>query len=237
MELAFWRPCFTKTVSARPQIVEGKIIQVLAYPGYDNCQPRREIRLPLLRTFFRSGYDGEVDGPVGLGVGQTLDLGNVEVGVDFGARVFAVSVVRQDTSARLGMRYDRLSLIMCSFGKVALTVWIRIGATPVFWNLVLKPLRIALVPSRWSASACNPNCVGTSHQHNPRRTHGLENDIRFSSILLQVRKIIEGAKYGLESQFFKPLGLFGRAKVDSDLVVGPLGVLDEMGEDSAPNVT
>ena len=37
--------------------------------------------------------------------------------------------------------------------RVILTVWIRIGATPVFWNLVLTPLRIALVPSRWSELA------------------------------------------------------------------------------------
>jgi hypothetical protein len=76
-----------------------------------------------------------------------------------------------------------------------------------------------------------------SHQNNPRRTHGLEDDVRFGSILLQIREIIEGAKRGLESQFFKPLSLFGRAKVDGDLVVGPLGVLDEMCEDSASNVT
>ena len=50
---------------------------------------------------------------MGLGVGQALDLGNVEVGVDLGALIFSVSVVRQDTGARLGMRYDRLSLIVC----------------------------------------------------------------------------------------------------------------------------
>ena len=55
------------------------------------------------RTFFRSGYDGEVDGPVGLGVGQALDLGNVEVGVDLSALVLSISVVRQDASARLGV--------------------------------------------------------------------------------------------------------------------------------------
>ena len=88
------------------------MIQVLAYPGYDNCQPCREIRLLLLRTFFCSGYDGEVDGPVGLGVGQALDLGNVEVGVDLSALVLSISVVRQDPSARLGVRHIKLSLIV-----------------------------------------------------------------------------------------------------------------------------
>jgi hypothetical protein len=76
-----------------------------------------------------------------------------------------------------------------------------------------------------------------SNQSSPQRTHDLENDIRFGSVLLQIRKIIEGAKYGLESQFFKPLSLFGRAKVDGDLVLGPLGVLGEIVEDSASDVT
>ena len=56
-------------------------------------------------------------------------------------------------------------------------------------------------------------------------------------MLLQIRYIIEGAKSGLESQFLKGFGLLGRAKVYSDLVVGSLGVFDEMCEDSASNVT
>jgi hypothetical protein len=76
-----------------------------------------------------------------------------------------------------------------------------------------------------------------SNQSNLQRTHDLENDIRFGSALLQTRKIIERAKYGLESQFSKPPGLFGRADVDGDLVLGPLGLLGEMVEDSASNVT
>jgi len=66
---------------------------------------------------------------------------------------------------------------------------------------------------------------------------GLENDIGFRGQLLQVRNIIEGSKNRLESQFFKALSLLGRAKVDSDLVLGFFGVLDEMSEDSASNVT
>jgi hypothetical protein len=75
-----------------------------------NRAERSSCRYP--RTFFRSGYDGEVDGPVVLGVGQALDLGNVEVGVDVGALVLSISVVRQDPSARLAVRYNKLSLIV-----------------------------------------------------------------------------------------------------------------------------
>ena len=56
-------------------------------------------------------------------------------------------------------------------------------------------------------------------------------------MLLQIRYIIERAKSGLKSQFLKGFGLFGRAKVDGDLVIGPLGVFDEMCEDSASDVT
>jgi hypothetical protein len=56
-------------------------------------------------------------------------------------------------------------------------------------------------------------------------------------MLLQIRYVVEGAERGIESQFFKPLGLFGRAKVDGDLVLGPLWVLGELCEDSASNVT
>ena len=86
-----------------PQTVEGKTIQVLTYPVWDNGSPYRKIRLPLLRTFFGSIDDGEIDVPVPLGVGQLLDLGNVEVGVDFGALVFSLCIVRQETNARLCM--------------------------------------------------------------------------------------------------------------------------------------
>jgi hypothetical protein len=56
-------------------------------------------------------------------------------------------------------------------------------------------------------------------------------------VLLQIRHIIERAKRGVESQFLKGFGLFGRAKVNGDFVVGPLGVLDEMCENSASDVT
>ena len=52
-------------------------------------------------TFFRGGHDGAVNDPVGLSVGQALDLGDVEVGVDTGALVSSLCVVHQDTSARL----------------------------------------------------------------------------------------------------------------------------------------
>ena len=127
--------------------------------------------------------------------------------------------------------------------EVALTVWIRIGATPVFWNLVLRPLRIALVPSRWSASACKSQMHRISRRYAAKApkssgvTYGLEDDIRFRSVLLQVHKVVKGPNSGLKSQFFKALGLLGRAKVDSDLVFGPFRVLDEMGEDSASNIT
>jgi hypothetical protein len=48
---------------------------------------------------------------VRLGVRQALDLRHVEVGVDFGAWVFSVSAILQDTSARLGVQCNRLSLI------------------------------------------------------------------------------------------------------------------------------
>jgi len=124
------------------------------------------------------------------------------------------------------------------FREATLTVWIKIGATPVSWNLVLRPLRIALVPSRWSESAYKS-------QNAPRLslvrqigewTYGLENDIGSSSELLQIRNIVEGPKNGLEPQLLEGLGLFGRAKEDGDLVVGSPGVLDEVGKGVAANV-
>lgn len=74
-------------------------------------------------------------------------------------------------------------------------------------------------------------------QKNPQGTYGLENDIGFRGQLLQVCDIVEGSKNRLESQFLKALGLLGRPKVDSDLIVGSLGMLDEMSEDGASNVT
>ena len=49
---------------------------------------------------------------MGLGVGQALDLGNVKVGVDLGTRVFSISVICQDASARLEMRYNKLSFVL-----------------------------------------------------------------------------------------------------------------------------
>ena len=49
---------------------------------------------------------------MGLGVGQALDLGDVEVGVDLSARVFSISVFCQDASARLEMRYNKLSFVV-----------------------------------------------------------------------------------------------------------------------------
>ena len=130
-----------------------------------------------------------------------------------------------------------------SLMETELTVWIRTGATPVFWNLVLKPLKIALVPSRWSASACDfrmrpISCrYITRAQDDPQVTYGLENDIRFRGQPLQVPDVVEGSKNSLESQLFKALSLLGRAKMDSDLVVGDFGVLGEMSEGSSSNVT
>ena len=64
-----------------------------------------------------------------------------------------------------------------------LTVCIRIGATPVFRNLVLTPLRIALVPPRWSASAYKFQMCHVSRRYvtgawnNPPGTYNLENNI------------------------------------------------------------
>jgi len=72
---------------------------------------------------------------------------------------------------------------------------------------------------------------------NPQGTYGLEHDIEFRSELLQTRNVVEGSKNCLESQFLEGFGLFCRAKLDSDIVLGPLGMLDEMGEDSASYVT
>jgi len=60
-------------------------------------------------------------------------------------------------------------------------------------------------------------------------------DIRFNSELLQIRNIVEGPKNGL-AQLGGDLNLSGRAQVNSDFVLGPLWVLDEMGEDAAANV-
>lgn len=105
----------------------------------------------VIPTFFRSGYDSTINGPVGLGGRQTFNLRNVEVRVYLGALVFPPSRIYQYTGPGLEIRFNRLNLIP-KLGT-ELTVWIRIGATPVFWYLVLKPLRIALVPLRWSASA------------------------------------------------------------------------------------
>lgn len=59
---------------------------------------------PQAPTFFRSGHNGAINDPVGLSFRQALDLGNVEVGVDFGCLIFSLGVVRQDTSARLEIR-------------------------------------------------------------------------------------------------------------------------------------
>jgi hypothetical protein len=69
----------------------------------------------------RSGYDGKVDASVELSVGQTLDLGNVEIRVDLGAFIIPSGIICQDAGARLEMRHDGLS---SSSTEVTLTVWI-----------------------------------------------------------------------------------------------------------------
>jgi len=80
-----------------------------------------------------------------LGVGQTFDLRNIKVGVVVRALVFSLSIITHGGRAGLEMRCGGLNCEAPST-ELELTVWIRIGATPVFWNLVLKPLRIASVP-------------------------------------------------------------------------------------------
>ena len=49
----------------------------------------------------RSGHDSEINRPVGLGVGQALDLGNIEIRVDLGTLVVSSSIVYQDACTRL----------------------------------------------------------------------------------------------------------------------------------------
>ena len=71
----------------------------------------------------------------------------------------------------------------------------------------------------------------------PSTTHGLENDIGLGSELLQRHNVVKGPKDSLEPQFLKALGLFGRAKVNCDIVVGLFGVSDKVGEDGSPDVT
>ena len=60
----------------------------------------------------RSGHDSEIDAPVGLTVGQALDLGNVEIRIDLGALIVSSRIIRQDTGARLKTRYNGLSFVM-----------------------------------------------------------------------------------------------------------------------------
>ena len=74
-------------------------------------------------------------------------------------------------------------------------------------------------------------------QGDSRWTHGLENHIELGGELLQFSTVIEGSENRLESQFFKFRGLFGRTNEDSDLVVGYFGVLDEVREDCASDIT
>ena len=74
-------------------------------------------------------------------------------------------------------------------------------------------------------------------RNHPQGTHGLENDIGLGSELLQRHNVVKGPKGSLEPQFLKALGLFGRAKINGDLVVGLSGVLDKVGEDGSPDVT
>ena len=62
------------------------------------------MELSLLRTFLRSGHDSKINEPMELGVGQALDLWDVEVGVDVSSFEISGGLVRQDTRARLGMR-------------------------------------------------------------------------------------------------------------------------------------
>ena len=91
--------------------------------------------------------------------------------------------------------------------------------------------------SLWIPNAPRQSPVRPKGQDNPHGTYGLENDIVFRGKLLQTHDVIEGSKDCLEPQLLESLGLFGGADVDSDFVVGPFGVLDEMGEDGASNVT
>ena len=131
---------------------------------------------------------------MGLGVWQTFNLLNVEVRVYLGALVFPPSRIYQNTSPGLEIRFNRPNLIPKLGAE--LTVWIRIGATPVFWYLALKPLRIALVPLRWSASACrfqNALRQPSVRHEDSKRAYGLENNIVFRSQLLKYLDIVEGS--------------------------------------------
>ena len=182
---------------------------------------------------------------MGLSVGQSLDLWNIEVGVDFGALVFSFGVVPQDTSARLEIRWSRLGFIASFVYGNSRTHGVdkdRRNAG-LFEPGLETPQNGFGSPEVVSVSLQTPEHHVMSHwyvikaRNNPKGTYGLENDIKFRGQPLQVCDIVEGPKNGLESQFLKPLSLLGRTKVDGDLVVGPSGVLDEMGEDSASNVT
>ena len=171
-----------------------------------------------------------------LSVGQALDLGSVEVGVDIGALVPSLSIVRQDTSARPESVMERCE-VLCGFSlEVVLTVWIGVRVMPVSWDL--GPLRMTLVPSGCSVSAWKSQMrrVSCRYVAGVSRMLTVFPDIGFSSVLLQIRGIVEGSRNGLEPRLFKDLVLFSRAMVHGGFVFGPLWVSDGMGEGAAANV-
>ena len=170
-----------------------------------------------------------------LSVGQTLDLGNVEVGVYVGALVSSLGVVCQDTSARL----ESVMNFTVSFVYWDSTHGMNQDrSNPGLLEPGLEPPQNGLGPFEMvSISLEIPDARRQSSVwYRGQGAYDLENDIGSSSELFQVHNIVEGSKNGLESQFFKGLGLFGGAKVDGDIVLGPFWVLDELGEYAAANV-
>ena len=56
-------------------------------------------------------------------------------------------------------------------------------------------------------------------------------------MLLEGHNIVEGSENCLEPQALEAFGLFGGAKLDDDIVIGPFVVLDEMGKGGAADIT
>ena len=175
---------------------------------------------------------------MGLGVGQALDLWNVEVGVDVGALVSSLGVVRQNTGARLE-RVMGWREVLCGFRLIRSAY----GVDQDRSNAGL--LEPSLEASQNGFGPFEVVSVGLEirmHRVSLRSVtgdwgaYGLEHGIGLSSELLQIGNVVERPKDGLESQLFEDLGLFGRAKVDGYFVFGPLWVLDEVGEGAAADV-
>ncbi len=96
--------------------------------------------------------DGEVDVAVESVIWQRLDLLRARVVPDLLGRVEALGLVRDQPCAGLCSACQQQALEYTIQLEV-LTVWMRMGLTPVFSNLALLPWKIAFKAERSSESA------------------------------------------------------------------------------------